>query len=80
MEQIVAALGGSGNVESIQTCSSRLRVGIVRSESVDQEKLVSLGVRAVVTAAPRVLHVVIGPAADALAQSLRKCLSTASAG
>ena len=51
-EQIVTGLGGRENISDLEPCITRLRV-----EVVDQEKVRS----------GRVVQVVVGPAADALA-------------
>ena len=68
--QVLAALGGSANVESVEISSSRLRVKVARAELVDEARLLSLGIRAVAKAAPHLLHLIIGPNAERVGKGL----------
>jgi PTS system N-acetylglucosamine-specific IIC component len=67
---LLAALGGAGNVRDLSVCSSRLRVGVMRSDAVDEGALKAAGARGVVKLGNAV-HVVIGPAAAQLAELLQ---------
>ncbi|HWA00199.1 MAG TPA: N-acetylglucosamine-specific PTS transporter subunit IIBC [Caulobacterales bacterium] len=67
----LAALGGKDNLREIETCSSRICVRVKDAGRVDAKALQSLGARGVVMAARDVLHVVIGPRAEALASAWR---------
>jgi PTS system N-acetylglucosamine-specific IIC component len=69
---LLAALGGAGNVESVETCSSRLRVKVAQDELVNRSRLMDLGIRAIANAAPRLLHIVIGPSAESVAKALHQ--------
>ncbi len=69
-DELLAALGGSINVESLQTWSSRLLVKIAREELIDEGRLQKAGIRAIAKAAPRLLHLVIGPGAESVAAAL----------
>lgn len=71
---VLAALGGPSNVRDVSVCSSRLRVGVARSEVVDEAALKAGGARGVVKLGNSV-HVVIGPAAADLAEALRTALA-----
>jgi N-acetylglucosamine PTS system EIICBA or EIICB component len=71
---VLAALGGAANVRDVSVCSSRLRVGVARSEAVDEAALKASGARGVVKLGSSV-HVVIGPAAAQLADALRMALA-----
>ena len=71
---VLAALGGAANVRDVSVCSSRLRVGVARSETVDEAALKASGARGVVKLGSSV-HVVIGPAAAQLAEALRTALA-----
>jgi PTS system N-acetylglucosamine-specific IIC component len=71
---VLAALGGAVNVRDVSVCSSRLRVGVARSDAVDEAALKASGVRGVVKLGSSV-HVVIGPAAPQLAEALRLALA-----
>ncbi|MGN6148971.1 MAG: PTS transporter subunit EIIB, partial [Rhizomicrobium sp.] len=67
---LLLALGGPSNVLKVETCSSRLRVSVVKGESVDESRLRALGVRGIVSPKPDSIHLVIGPSADAVALQL----------
>ena len=67
---LLLALGGPSNVLKVETCASRLRVSVVKSEGVDESRLRALGVRGVVSPKPDSVHLVIGPSADAVATKL----------
>jgi PTS system N-acetylglucosamine-specific IIC component len=71
---VLAALGGAANVRDVSVCSSRLRVGVARSDAVDEAALKASGARGVVKLGSSV-HVVIGPAAPQLAEALRLALA-----
>jgi PTS system N-acetylglucosamine-specific IIC component len=72
---LLLALGGPKNVLQIETCSSRLRVTVVSGKSIDESRLKALGVRGLVMAKTDSVHLVIGPAADAVASKLKAALS-----
>jgi PTS system N-acetylglucosamine-specific IIC component len=67
---LLLALGGPSNVLKVETCSSRLRVSVVKGEGIDEGRLRALGVRGVVSPKPDSVHLVIGPSADAVASQL----------
>jgi N-acetylglucosamine PTS system EIICBA or EIICB component len=67
---MLRALGGAGNVRDLSVCSSRLRVVVARSEAIDEAALKATGARGLVKLANSI-HVVVGPAAEELAESLR---------
>jgi PTS system N-acetylglucosamine-specific IIC component len=71
---VLAALGGAANVRDVSVCSSRLRVGVAKSEDVDEAALKARGARGVVKLGSSV-HVVIGPAAAQMAEALRLALA-----
>ncbi|OYX67750.1 MAG: PTS N-acetyl-D-glucosamine transporter [Caulobacter sp. 32-67-35] len=70
-ERLVAALGGSRNIETLGSCTSRLRVVVLDPLAVDETALKSLGARGVARIGERTIHVVLGPQADALAEAIR---------
>jgi PTS system N-acetylglucosamine-specific IIC component len=67
----IAALGGAHNLLGGGLCGSRLYLTLGDSGSIDEARLRELGVRALATPTPSSLHLVIGPAANALAQALK---------
>jgi PTS system N-acetylglucosamine-specific IIC component len=76
--RLLAALGGAGNVRDLQTCASRLRVEVADPSRVDSAALEALPVRGVARPGAA-LHVLIGPRAEAVAQSLEAALGAAQA-
>ncbi len=70
-ERLVAALGGSRNIESLSSCTSRLRVVVLDPLAIDEAALKTLGARGVARIGERTIHVVMGPQADALADTIR---------
>ena len=71
-ERLVAALGGSRNIETLSSCTSRLRVVVLDPLAIDEAALKSLGARGVAHIGERIVHVVLGPRADALAEAIRR--------
>ncbi|WP_425997916.1 N-acetylglucosamine-specific PTS transporter subunit IIBC [Caulobacter sp. DWR1-3-2b1] len=70
-ERLVAAFGGSRNIESLSSCTSRLRLVVLDPLAVDEAALKRLGARGVARIGERTIHVVLGPQADALAAAIR---------
>ena len=68
-EQILAALGGSANVVDLEPCITRLRVEVTDTQQVDEAGLRASGAFGVVRSG-RVVQVIVGPEADALAAEL----------
>ncbi len=68
---LVAALGGNANVKGVTAVAgTRLRVEVVDSEAVDEAALRAAGAHGVMRLDGNVMHVVVGPAAAAVADSL----------
>jgi PTS system N-acetylglucosamine-specific IIC component len=72
-EALVSALGGSTNVEAVGACSSRLRLVVRDNGCVDETALAALDSRGVVRVGERSVHVVLGPDAERICESVR-CL------
>jgi PTS system N-acetylglucosamine-specific IIB component len=68
-EQILAALGGAGNVVDVEPCITRLRVEVTDSGAVDETRLRASGAFGVVRSG-RVVQVIVGPEADGLAAEI----------
>ena len=67
---VLAALGGAANLAAVRAASSRLRLEVKEPSAVDEAALSALGARGLVWPAPKVAHLIWGPAADALAEAL----------
>ncbi len=68
-EQILAALGGVANVVDLEPCITRLRVEVSDPARLDEEALRACGALGVVRSG-RIIQVVVGPEADALAADI----------
>jgi N-acetylglucosamine PTS system EIIB component len=68
-EQILAALGGDGNVVDLEPCITRLRVELKDPALVDEAALKETGAFGVVRSG-RIVQVVVGPEADTLAADI----------
>jgi PTS system N-acetylglucosamine-specific IIB component len=68
-EQIVAALGGAGNIEDLEPCATRLRTEVTDESLVDEAALKAAGAHGVMRSG-RVVQVVVGPEADTLASDI----------
>lgn len=69
-EQILAALGGTDNVEEIEGCITRLRTEVADASLVDQAALKAAGAHGVM-ATGTVVQVVVGPEAENLAEDIQ---------
>jgi PTS system N-acetylglucosamine-specific IIC component len=70
----VAALGGAGNLVTVDACTTRLRLTVRASEVIDDAALRALGARGIVRPAPGSVQVVLGPEADQVADTIRTAL------
>lgn len=70
----VQALGGAGNLTSVDACTTRLRLIIVDQAAVSEPALKALGARGIVKPSDKALQVVLGPIADAVAGEIRAAL------
>jgi PTS system N-acetylglucosamine-specific IIC component len=70
-DAFASALGGSANLESIDACTTRLRLVLVDPARVDEVLLKSLGARGLVRPSRNTLQVVLGPIADQVAGEIR---------
>ena len=67
----VTALGGAGNLASIDACTTRLRLVVHDQALVDEKRLKALGSRGMLRPSVNGLQVVLGPIADAVAMEMR---------
>lgn len=68
-QDILAALGGPGNVVELEPCITRLRVVVTDPGVLDETALRASGAFGVVRSG-RVIQVVVGPEADSLAADI----------
>jgi PTS system N-acetylglucosamine-specific IIC component len=76
----IAALGGSGNLEVVNACTTRLRVTVRSQETVDPPALKRLGAMGIVRTSADTLQVIVGPTAELLAGEMREALASLSGG
>jgi PTS system N-acetylglucosamine-specific IIC component len=75
----IAALGGAGNLVSVDACTTRLRLSVAAQSAVDAGALTRLGARGLVRPSANALQVVVGTQADQLAGEIRSALPTEAA-
>jgi len=75
----VAALGGAGNLVSIDACTTRLRLVVNDQARVSEAKLKKLGAAGFIRPTAQGLQVVLGPIADAVAMEMRAAAGPLSA-
>ena len=68
-EQILAGLGGSGNIVDIEACITRLRTEVTDAGLVDEAALKAAGAHGVFRNGT-IVQVVVGPEADNLADHI----------
>ena len=68
---LIEALGGAGNLTSVDACTTRLRLTVVDGARVNAAALKKLGAMGVVRPAPTAVQVVLGPIADQVAGEMR---------
>ncbi len=74
-EAFVAALGGAGNLISIDACTTRLRLIVADQSRVDEAALKALGARGVIRPSEKAIQIVLGPTADQVAGDMRKVVA-----
>jgi len=70
----VLALGGAGNLATVDACMTRLRLTLNDPQKVDEPQLRALGAKGVVRPGGNALQVVLGPIADQVAGEIRASL------
>jgi PTS system N-acetylglucosamine-specific IIC component len=76
-QAFVAALGGAANLQTVDACTTRLRLIVDDQAAIDEAALVALGARGVIKPSARAVQVVLGPIADAVAMDIRAAVGNA---
>lgn len=71
--QVLAALGGSTNLESVQGCITRLRLFVREPARVDDEGLQALGASGVIKRG-KIVQVVMGTQSDRIAERIKRLM------
>jgi len=67
----IRALGGAGNLRTVEACTTRLRLVLSDMNRIDEPALSALGSRGVLRLADGAVQVVVGPIADQLCSDIR---------
>jgi len=70
----LVALGGAGNLTTVDACTTRLRLIVIDQGAVSEPALKSLGARGIVRPSDKALQVVLGPVADQVAGEIRAAM------
>ena len=73
-EQILAGLGGAGNIASLDNCVTRLRVEVKDHTDVDEKAIKSAGISGVIRPGKTSVQIVIGTQVQHVADEMRKLL------
>ncbi len=73
-------LGGAENLNSVDACTTRLRLEVTDNGRINEPLLKSLGALGVIRPAPGSVQVVVGPEAEIIADEIRAELASAVAG
>ena len=71
----VAALGGANNLQSVDACTTRLRLVVVSQAKVNEPALKALGARGFIRPSKDSLQVVLGPVADSVASEMKVAMA-----
>ncbi|HEX8537283.1 MAG TPA: N-acetylglucosamine-specific PTS transporter subunit IIBC, partial [Cystobacter sp.] len=68
------ALGGASNIQTVDACTTRLRLTVADNARIDEPALKSLGSRGIIRPAPGSVQVIIGPQADQVSSEIQDVL------
>ncbi|MBP6168193.1 MAG: glucose PTS transporter subunit EIIB [Leptotrichiaceae bacterium] len=70
----VIALGGSENIEEIDSCTTRLRLKVINNDVVNDQELERLGALSVIKPSEGLVQVVLGDKSTEIAEEMKKIL------
>ena len=70
----VIALGGSENIEEIDSCTTRLRLKVIKNDVVNDQELERLGALSVIKPSEGLVQVVLGDKSTEIAEEMKKIL------
>jgi PTS system N-acetylglucosamine-specific IIC component len=73
-DALLAALGGRANVRAVEAAASRLRVSVSDAALIDRDAIRGLGLRGMAIPVAGCVHVIVGPAANAVCAALKRLL------
>jgi len=68
---MLEAVGGKGNIKSIDACITRLRLVLANPDIVDEKRLKQLGAKGVIKLGGGSVQVIVGTIADTMAGQMR---------
>lgn len=71
----LAALGGAANIREIDSCTTRLRLQLANSDTVDEAALKALGARGSMKLAGGAMQVIIGPEVEHVANAAKAAMA-----
>lgn len=74
--KFITALGGADNLVNVDACTTRLRLVVKSSETINKPVLKALGAKGFVTPAPDSVQVILGPQAEIVASKIRDALKS----
>ncbi len=77
--EVVSALGGKENIQSVEGCITRLRLFINNPDLIDEPRLKALGASGVIKRG-KIAQVVMGTQSDRIATRMNRILKDRSAG
>lgn len=72
-QEILAGVGGSDNIVSLEPCITRLRIELRDASRLDERRLKAAGAFGVVKVG-KAVQVVVGPQADIIEQEMRRLM------
>lgn len=76
--EVLEALGGKANVESVEGCITRLRLFVREPEQIDEARLKSLGASGVIKRG-KIAQVVMGTQSDRIAERIKRLMKSSNA-
>ena len=76
-QRLVAALGGPSNLNSVDACTTRLRLSLANPTAINEAELRALGAKGIVRPGGDSVQIVVGPVADQLAGEIRRAAAQA---
>src|SRR5699024_8585690 len=70
-ENFMVALGGKGNITSIDNCAMRLRLGVANTSVIDYEALIDHGATGIINVDSINYQVIVGPYVEFVAEAMK---------
>lgn len=74
--EIIAAVGGVSNIDSIDACITRLRLDVIDDTQFDEEAVKKLGAAGVINVSKNKYQIIVGTVADVLATDIKTLMKS----